>query len=286
MLLLAVSVSNAQISRKNAAYQYLQQGNLDSAKYNIELAIQDPTTANDAEVWYIRGFVFKSIYNKIEKSDKQSPSRLVALTSFKKSLEIDSSEENKQENIKNIKYLAATIHSDVAECLDSVQYPVAISNFAIFRQYYPFVDPSPANMKQKDIEFYLAIASLYNKIYESDRKGKLEFFQKEKDAYNNVLSLDPNNISANYSMGILFYNQAVNLINQSEYDLDIVALSDVQDNSINLFKESLPFMEKAYSLDPKRKETLLGLSGIYFSLNEFEKSNLFKQKLEEIENQK
>lgn len=107
-----------------------------------------------------------------------------------------------------------------------------------------------------------------------------------KSSYNKVLELDPNNIGANYNMGILYYNQAVNLINQSDYDLDIVALSDIQDNSIKLFKESLPFMEKAYSLDPRRKETLLGLSGIYFSLNEFDKSNMFKLKLEEIEKQK
>jgi hypothetical protein len=44
-------------------------------------------------------------------------------------------------------------------------------------------------------------------------------------------------------------------------------------------------MEKAYALDPKRKDTLYGLSGIYYSLNEIEKSNEFKQKLEEIKKQ-
>jgi tetratricopeptide (TPR) repeat protein len=148
------------------------------------------------------------------------------------------------------------------------------------------VDPTPANIQQKDIEFSLAIASLYTKIFESDRKGKIEFLKHAKEAYNKILAVDPNNIGANYNMGILYYNQAVNLINQSDYDLDIVALNDIQDNSINLFKESLPFMEKAYELDPKRRETLLGLSGIYFSLNEFEKSNMYKQKLEEIEKQK
>lgn len=288
LLSILTTLANAQPVRKNAAYQFLQPAtlNLDSAKANIDLAILHPETSNDAETWYIRGFVYKSIYNKQEKSNKQSPARLVALASFKKSLEIDTSSENKQENIKNIRYLAASLHTDVAACLDSVEYKIAISNFDIFKQYYPLVDPSPANMQQKDIEFNLAIASLYNKIYESDRKAKADFLKLEKEAYSKVLSIDPNNISANYSMGILYYNQAVNLINQSDYDLDIVALSDIQDNSINLFKESLPFMEKAYSLDPKRKETLLGLSGIYFSLNEFEKSNLFKQKLEEIEKQK
>lgn len=285
LLLLAV-FANAQQGKKNSAYTFLQQGNLDSAKANINEAVANSTTANDAEVWYIRGFVYKSIYNKNEKADKQSPSRLEALKSFKKSVSIDGSQENTQENIKNIKYLATTLYNDAAASLDSVDYKIAINNFEIFKENYPLVDTSKANLKQKDVDFSLAIAALYNRIFETDRKGKIVFLKLAKEAYSKVLLEDPNNINANLYMGIIYYNQAVNLINQSDYDLDIVALNDIQDNSINLFKESLPFMEKAYSLDPNRKEILLGLSGIYFSLNEFEKSNMFKQKLEEIEKQK
>ena len=45
-------------------------------------------------------------------------------------------------------------------------------------------------------------------------------------------------------------------------------------------------MEKAYQLNPKRKETLIGLSGIYFSLNEEEKSKEIKQKIDEIDQNK
>lgn len=282
LLLLAVS-SSAQPFRKDAAIRFLQEdGNLDSAKVNIDLAIQHPETSGNAETWYVRGFVYKTIYNKKEKGDKQSSSRLVALTSFKKSLSIDASPENAQENVKNVKYLATTLYNDAAASLDSVEYKIAISNFDLFKEYYPLVDPSTSNLKQKDIDFTLALASLYTRIYESERKLKIDFLRLAKEAYSKVLVMDPNNIGANYNMGILYYNQAVNLINQSDYDLDIVALNDVQDNSIKLFKESLPFMEKAYSLDPLRKETLLGLSGIYFSLNEKEKSDMFKEKLEQI----
>lgn len=285
LLLLAV-VGNAQHERFNAAYKFFQDGQIDSAKANIDLAVLHPETMNDGQTWYLRGFIYKSIYNKSEKGNKQSPKRLEALLSFKKSIEIDTSRENIQENVKNIKYLATTLYNDAGASLDSIDYKIAISNFEKFKEYYSLVDPNPANIKQKDIEFSLAIATLYTKTFESDRKGKAEFLKLAKDMYNKILAIDPNNISANYNMGLLFYNQAVNLINQSDYDLDIVALNDIQDNSINLFKESLPFMEKAYDLDPKRRETLLGLSGIYFSLNEFEKSNMYKQKLEEIEKQK
>ncbi|MBL7888402.1 MAG: hypothetical protein JNL24_02555 [Bacteroidia bacterium] len=286
LLLLVAVWSNAQQSKVNAAYTFLQQGQLDSAKATIDAAVVHPETSNDGQAWYLRGFVYKSIYNQKEKADRQSISRIEALNSFKKSLSVDTSQENVQENIKNIKYLATTLYNDAGASLDAVDYKIAIDNFNKFLQYYALVDNSPENLKQKNIDFNLAIASVYSKIFESDRKGKIEFLNLAKGAFNKVLELDPNNISANYNMGILYYNQAVNLINQSDYDLDIVALSDIQDNSIKLFKESLPFMEKAYSLDPKRKETLLGLSGIYFSLNEFDKSNMFKQKLEEIEKQK
>jgi len=279
-------VSNAQQTEVQAAYTFLQQGDLDKSKAAIDAAVLHAETAEDAQAWYVRGFVYKEIYKQKEKTNKQSPMRLEALNSFKKSLSLDKSDENVQENVKNIKYLATTLFNDAKDCLDDVDYKIAIIDFDKFIEYYALVDSSPANIQQRKIEFNLAIASVYTKIFESDKQNKLEFLSLAKSTYAKVLDVEPNNISANYNMGILYYNQAVNLINQSDYDLDIVALSDIQDNSIKLFKESLPFMEKAYSLDPKRRETLLGLSGIYFSLNEFEKSNSFKMKLEEIEKQK
>ncbi len=282
ILLLMGFVSNAQQSKVTAAYTFLQQGKLDSAKANIDAAVVHPETIGDGQAWYIRGFVYKTIYNQTEKANKESKIRIEALISFKKSLSIDTAQENVQENIKNIKYLATTLYNDAAASLDTIDYKIAVKNFDIFREYYLLVDPSKENFKRKEIDFANAIATVYTRIYEGDRKGKVDFLNLAKAAYNRALAFDPNNINANYNMGILYYNQAVNLINQSDYDLDIVALNDVQDNSINLFKASLPFMEKAYSLDPNRKETLLGLSGIYFSLNEKEKSNEFKQKLEQI----
>ncbi len=283
-LLLIAVFSNAQQSRVTAAYAFLQQSKLDSAKANIDAAVVHPETQTDGQAWYIRGFVYKTIYNQNEKGNKQSSARIEALVSFKKSVSIDPSEENTQENIKNIKYLATTLYNDAAASLDTIDYKIAIKNFDLFREYYLLVDPSKENFKQKEIDFSNAMGSVYTRIYDGDRKVRQEFLVLAKASYNKVLAIDPNNISANYNMGILYYNQAVHLINQSDYDLDIVALNDVQDNSINLFKSSLPFMEKAYSLDPNRRETLLGLSGIYFSLNEKEKSNEFKQKLEQIGN--
>ena len=106
LLLVLTIYAKAQQENLIAAQTFLQQGNLDSAKYCIDAAVLNPATENNAQVWYLKGFIYKTIYNKTEKGNKQSPSRLAALSFFKKSLSIDSSQENTQENIKNIKYLA------------------------------------------------------------------------------------------------------------------------------------------------------------------------------------
>ncbi len=284
IILLQVLNSYAQQDRVIAAFNYLQSGNLDSAKAQINLAVADTESVNDGEAWYLRGFIYKSIYMKYEKGNRVSPSRIEGLNSFKRSLLIDTAKENTDKNIGNIKYLTSTLYNDVVTSLDSINYRIAIDNFDKFKMYYRNIDSSKNVFRKMDIEFLNALASVYSQIYEKDRKQKTDYMNLAKETYLKVLNIDANNYRANYNMGILYYNQAVNLINQSDYDIDIIALNDIQDNSIKLFKDALPFMEKANEIEPKRRETLLGLSGIYFSLNEKEKSDLYKQKLQEIGN--
>ena len=107
-----------------------------------------------------------------------------------------------------------------------------------------------------------------------------------KGAYNRVLTVDPDNVSANYNMGILYYNQAVYLIKVTDFDIDLTTMDGLQENQIKLFKQSLPLIEKAYQLDPQKEEAVQALSGIYFGLNDYQKSQLFMEKLEQMKKQK
>lgn len=283
LLLLAAVVANAQHETVAAAYKFLQQNNLESAKANIDAAILNPETANDAEAWYYRGFIYKTIYN--EKKQIKSPARLEALKSFKKSISLDNAKEYFSDNIGSLKYLANTFHNDEAEMLDLEDTETAIELFGKFQECFKAIDPSTAANQEKEIEFNLALGSVYSSIIERSKKDSAatyKYLKLAKALYNAILLLDPNNISANYNIGILYYNQAVNLVLAQDIDADLVDITRVIDNSTKLFKESLPFMEKAYTLDPKRIETLQGLTGIYWSLNEPEKSNIYKQKINEI----
>ncbi len=139
-------------------------------------------------------------------------------------------------------------------------------------------------LEPKNTELQMMLALVYEKKMEAakDNTKKGEFQTKATDTYHKVLGINPNHLQANYNLAILYYNEAVTKIQQSDFETDILVLSNLQDECILIFKKSLPFMEKAYSLDPKNKNTLTGLSGIYFSLNDEEKSNKYKAELDAL----
>ncbi|MFL5729994.1 MAG: tetratricopeptide repeat protein [Cytophagaceae bacterium] len=139
---------------------------------------------------------------------------------------------------------------------------------------------------QKDpgnIEYLILLGITYEKLVLQDSTNRVEYFTKAREAYREALKADPNNLKANYNMGLLFYNEAVDKINALPLDTDLIALEDIQQECKDLFKQALPYMEKAYQLNPKNKETLIGLSGIYFSLHDVENSNKIKAELDAID---
>ena len=125
----------------------------------------------------------------------------------------------------------------------------------------------------------MVLGSVYTEIYETDKQQNENFKTKIVNAYRHVVDINEMNYSGHYNLGILYYNEAVNIIKGLDYETDIVTLDLIQNECIELFKEALPHMRKAYELNPTRKDVLVGLSGIYFSLNELEKSEEIDQEL-------
>jgi tetratricopeptide (TPR) repeat protein len=281
MLLLAVGRIRAQNADLLAAYNFVQQKQVDSAKARVDKAMKDPAVQKDCQAWYIRGFVYKTYYKEKESDNMSSPAREESVISFKKAIEIGGNEESVNGSKDNLKSTATRYYNDAAKSLDTINYKISIQNFEKYKDLIKFVEPS-TNLTSKEIEFNMALATIYTNLYQVNQRARGNFLELAKATYNKVLIMDPNNVSANYSMGILYYNQAVYLIKGSDYDVDITSIDAIQDNQVQLFKQSLPLIEKAYSLDPKREETLIALSGIYFGLNDFEKSKLFQEKLDQM----
>ena len=95
--------------------------------------------------------------------------------------------------------------------------------------------------------------------------------------------MDQTNLTANYNLGIHFYNRAVNIIKDLDVETSLEELAEKEDVCVDLFLKALPYVKTAYDIDPLRRETLIGLTGIYWSLNDLEKYDFYKLKLKELE---
>ncbi len=286
-LLFTAVALNAQEAAVQSAIGFIEADRLDSAKVYIERAVVHPETKESPEAWYLRGYIYKSIYGKKEKGNKKSPARLEALSSVRKSILFDKNKEFTNDNVALMQSLINSMHNDAGECLDPLEYETAIEIFRKSQEYFKIINPSAEAYQAREIEFALALGSVYNTIIETSKDSLIivKYSANAKSLYLKVLSLDKNNIFANYNLGILYYNEAVKLIKSSEY-VDITEINKLQDESIALFKLSLPFMDKALELDPKREATLQGLSGIWFSLNDLTKYNYYQKRLLELQKEK
>ena len=111
-----------------------------------------------------------------------------------------------------------------------------------------------------------------------------EDFINVYNSYKEILKADSLNFSANYNIGILFYNQAVNKIvstdsiaytslfyNESSYEMPFTAFFDTlklsqvtQDREIrSWFNTAQKYFERAYKKDTTALTLIMGLQGCY-----------------------
>lgn len=248
----------------------------------IDRAITDPKSAKSAYAWYVRGFVYKEWYKTFEPQNKKSKTRLDAVTFLKKALELDTAKEYAGDIKKTLKYLGSTFYNDAGASLDMTNYSIAIEDYEKAKECFLIAEPN-YNLKPREIEFKTVLADTYVKIFRSDLKANVEFFGMAEQLYKQVIVLDTNNWAANYNLAMLYYNYGVDIINAMDVSSDIIVIENIQDQAKELFKKALPYALKAYTLNQKQRNVLIALQGIYFSLYEFEKSDEFKAKVEELD---
>jgi hypothetical protein len=60
-------------------------------------------------------------------------------------------------------------------------------------------------------------------------------------------------------------------------EFEIPTIQEIQEASREFFQLALPYMLKAHDKNPSRREILLGLEGIYYSLQDQESSDRFRE---------
>jgi tetratricopeptide (TPR) repeat protein len=267
------------------AMLFLQQNELDSAKKYTDIAITNPSLTDKQVTWFYRGYIYKTLFKQKDKNNKFSPYRDEAIKALLKSIELNQDPQVTENSRKSLKFLVASYYNDAAIAIQTDRdAETALKNFEKYKKLVPIVNPNE-DLKKREVEFYLALATLYNSQDPSDTAFKQEIADKAIELYKKVLDLDPDNPSANYNMGILYYNKAASLINKMDYDESLDVVNKKLDHCVSLFLKALPYMQKAYEQNWRRKDVLEGLTGIYYGLNDDEKYEKYKAELEAIKNE-
>ncbi|NQV52145.1 MAG: hypothetical protein HQ500_03135 [Flavobacteriales bacterium] len=277
----------AQLDPVSLALRAYQNKDLPKARELIEIAVGDDNFNGITKTWYFRGYIYKDLFkeSKDTKIKKESFGyREDAIESYMKAVELEPQGELVEDCFNSLKYLSSTLYNDAAFALDSNNFKTAQELFDRYKEIITMTNPD-MDMTQRTIEFNLYKSSKYSQLFDNPREGydKEEMGQQVIAVYKKVLNLDSNNISANYNMAIHFYNQGVNIIENMDYEQDFETLFMIQAQVMDLFGAALPYMKKAYKLNPYRKETLVGLSGIYYGLNDIETSERYQTELNKLD---
>ncbi len=282
--LLASTGLFAQLDPASLALRAYTNKDLAKAQELIELAIKEEQSAALAKTWYFRGYIYKDLYKEDRFSSAGHEKRNVSIESFLKTIELDEAKEFAGDCAQSLKYLSSTLYNDAAGYLDQDRMDQAQDFYDRYKTLENKINPE-MDFTARDIEFMLYKASKLSVIYEkaSDPAEQDRLSIDIVNLYMGVIKLDSNDIGANYNLAIHYYNQGVNIIDNMDYELPFDELFKIQEKVMELFTKALPFMLKAYELDPTRKATLQGLSGIYFGLSDIEKSEYYQKELEKLE---
>jgi hypothetical protein len=263
------SIAKAQLLYNNKNYK--------QALKILNNTVKNNSTGNLALVYQLQAYVLKD-YAKTLFSDSSFNYRILALNAVQNCIALDS-----KLDVKGLaKYLSQTFNNDAAQSL-------AINDFkSATEQFYQYtmaanLYATQDEIKIRNIDFKNAYASALNNQYVENKSKKPEDFKNVELAYQAVLKEDPENISANYSLGVLYYNQAIEIVISANPDeTDIAIIDEMQSKMQPLFTQSEPYLEKASLLAPNRTDVLKGLEIVYFNLNNLSKYNAVQEKLKKM----
>jgi len=269
------------------AYNCYQRNSIDSAKTFIDLAMQESDNKTNAEAWTVKGFIYKELYKKYQIENIKSPFRDTAVNDLLYSYKLDSTTaENKENIINGLNYLAASYYNQADDLMDSLHFHTAIHKYNRFKTLMRKIGKTQ-NLNNLDEHFYAKLGNIYSVYFfnASAFNAKRKYLDSARKAFDAVLAINPDNYSAVFGIARLYYNQAVNIINNLPIEASIDSVNQAQDTCIHLAKMSLPYMQKAHLLEPLKLEPVMGLQGDYVMLHDEEGFRVNKELEEKIKNQ-
>ena len=106
-------------------------------------------------------------------------------------------------------------------------------------------------------QFYFAEAHLYDKTGDKENA---------KAKYKKAIELDENFFDAYYNLGVIYFNKGVELTDIANEIKDNKKYEEAKKVADAKFTESLPYLEKAYELNPEETSLVATLKTLYYRL--------------------
>jgi tetratricopeptide (TPR) repeat protein len=104
-------------------------------------------------------------------------------------------------------------------------------------------------------QLFLALGSSYD---------ALDNYEKAEESYKEAVDIDPSSFDANYGLGGLYYNKAVEMFDKANDISDFKKADNLMKNAEVIMLKSLPYMEVCYKINPEDKTILTVLKALYY----------------------
>lgn len=271
----------AQVDKLDRARQLLQAKDADNAILAIDSVVVHPETKNDFVAWTTRAFIYFEKYKRSERLKLYSSLRDTVVSSLKQSMKLKPDADYITNNKKLITTIASGYYNLAKTLLqDSMDEFRSLRAYNKFKEITLMGDPG-ASMVPRDIEYNLAVGSIFSDIFINDNSN-VKAQNTAKVALLKVLELQPDNPTAKINMGLMYYNQAVNLSKSIAPDIELTELEIVQENIVKLAKQAEQYILPVYKADNKNAKSVHALYYIYRMLLETKKMEEFQIKCKEL----
>jgi tetratricopeptide (TPR) repeat protein len=276
MMLAQVGVF-AQLDRLDRAESLYQAKDADRAALVIDSVVHNAVTKGSYQAWTLRAYIYFEKYKRADRAKLNSNLRDSVVSSVKKSMNLKPDSNYIAQNKKIITTIASGYYNLAKTLLqDSLNDAKSLKAYNKFKEVFSLGDPT-FNFTVKDIEYYLAVGSIFSDLFINDMTN-LKAQKVAKTSLNKVLELQPDNTSGNLNMGLMYFNQAVKLVQNMTYDTPIDQAEIIQENTIKLARQGEVYILKVYKIDPKNKKAVEALYLTYRILSDAVKREEFRKK--------
>lgn len=275
-------VLNAQEAKLARAQALYNEKKPELAQLCIDSVIAHPETKARFEAWTMRSFIYFEIYKKTDRFKLNSKLRDTVISSALTSNKLKADADFASQNKKVLMAVASNYHKIASiYLLDSANYESSVKAYEKFKETSRLADPS-IDLRGKDTEYYLAVGSEFSQKFNMN-KTNTKAFEIAKVALLKVLEINPNDTSANMNMGLMYLNQATDLVESIDAgDTPFEKLDVIIDNSIKLAKQAEQFLLKVYDQNNKNRKAVLALYYVYRVLSDDAKKLQFENKCKEL----